>query len=129
MIDHVSVAVTELARADAFYTAVLAPIGLTKLRSEERRIGFGKDYAEFWINLRPDAPGMQGDGAHVAFRTRTSEAVDAFHRVALEHGATDGGAPGQRPRGIGPNIYYAAFVRDPDGNRLEAVTFLSPPAR
>ena len=124
MIDHVSVAVSDLERADAFYSAVLAPLGLARLRVEERRVGFGKTYAEFWLNLRPGASVNADAGAHVALRARDQEAVDAFHRIALEHSAVDDGAPGPRQRGTGANIYYAAFLRDPDGNRIEAVTFV-----
>lgn len=125
MIDHVSIAVSDLARADAFYAAILAPLGLARLRVEERRIGFGKSYAEFWLNLREGAR-YEGDGAHVAFRAAAVEAVDAFHRFALANGGRDDGPPGFRDRGVGPNLYYAAFIRDADGNRIEAVTF--PPA-
>lgn len=123
MIDHVSIAVSDLTRADAFYTAVLAPLGLSRLRIEAHRIGFGKTYAEFWINVREDAR-VHGDGAHVAFRAMSVDAVDAFHRVVLENGGRDDGAPGFRDRGVGPNRYYATFVRDADGNRIEAVTFV-----
>lgn len=126
MIDHVSVAVSDLARADRFYTAVLAPLGLTRLRVEDARIGFGKTYAEFWINARPDGVGAFGTGAHVALRAKDADAVDAFHRAALARGGADDGAPGFRARGAGPSRYYAAFVRDPDGNRVEAVTFVTP---
>ena len=124
MIDHVSIAVSDLERADAFYTAVLAPLGLGRLRAEERRVGFGKAYAEFWINFREDA--RDGDGAHVAFRASSADAVDAFHRLALVQGGSDDGQPGFRDRGVGPNRYYAAFIRDADGNRIEAVTFVQP---
>ncbi len=124
MIDHVSVGVSDLARATAFYTAVLAPLDLVKLVTRDRMVGFGKTHPEIWINLREDLRADAGTGAHVAFRTRMTEAVDAFHRAARAHGAADDGAPGERPYGSGPNRYYAAFVRDPDGNRLEAVTFL-----
>ena len=52
--------------------------------------------------------------------------VDDFHAAAVAAGGTDDGAPGRRPYGAGPNIYFAAFVRDPEGNRIEAVTFLPP---
>ena len=123
MIDHASIAVSDLTRADAFYAAVLAPLGLARLRVEAHRIGFGKTYAEFWINLCEDLR-VRGDGAHVAFRAASVEAVDAFHRAAVAQGGRDDGAPGFRDRGVGPNRYYAAFVRDADGNRIEAVTFV-----
>ncbi|MCB1533162.1 MAG: VOC family protein [Rhodoblastus sp.] len=126
-IDHVSLAVRDLSRSAAFYEAVLAPLGYTKLVVRERMIGFGKTHPEIWINLRENLPPAPGDvGAHVALRARSAETVQGFHAAALAHGGTDDGAPGRRPYGAGPNVYYAAFVRDPDGNRLEAVTFLAP---
>ncbi len=127
MIDHVSVAVGDLARSAAFYEAALAPLGYKKLVVRERIIGFGKDHSELWINLRENllhAP--HGSGAHVAFRARSADAVQQFHAAALARGGADDGAPGRRPYGSGPNVYYAAFVRDPDGNRIEAVAFLPP---
>ena len=126
-IDHVSLAVRDLEKSAAFYQAVLAPLGHAKLVTRERTIGFGKTHAEIWINLREQAPPQPADpGGHVALRARSPEAVQAFHAAALAHGGADDGAPGRRPYGAGPNVYYAAFVRDPDGNRLEAVTFLAP---
>ncbi len=122
MIDHVSVAVRDLAAAMRFYEAVLVTIGITKLETRPTTVGFGKQYPEFWINLR--ASGLRAsDGAHVCFRARTPEIVDAFHATALAAGGTDDGAPGLRPHYGGG--YYAAFVRDLDGNRVEAVTFVS----
>ena len=71
MIDHVSIAVSDLERADAFYTAVFAALGLARRRAEERRVGYGKAYAEFWINFRGGAHD-EGDGRHVAFARRAS---------------------------------------------------------
>lgn len=121
MIDHVSVAVSDLDRAASFYKAALAPLGYSKRDDRAATIGFGKDYSEFWINLRNNC--MPSDGAHVALRARSTDAVDAFHAAALAQGATSDGAPGLRPQhGEG---YYAAFIRDPDGNRIEAVTFVT----
>jgi len=120
MIDHVSVAVRDLETAARFYEAVLATIGMTKLEARAATVGFGKTYPEFWINRR-DAVAAS-DGAHVCFRARTADMVDAFHAVALANGGIDDGKPALRPQhGDG---YYAAFIRDPDGNRVEAVTFV-----
>lgn len=127
MIDHVSIAVRDLARSAAFYEAVLAPLGYAKLVVRETMIGFGKTHSEIWINRRENLPPAAADvGAHVALRARDAQAVQAFHAAALAQGGADDGAPGKRPYGAGPNVYYAAFVRDPDGNRIEAVTFLPP---
>jgi catechol 2,3-dioxygenase-like lactoylglutathione lyase family enzyme len=123
MIDHISIAVRDLDRSARFYQGVLAAIGYEKLVVRPRTIGFGKAYPEFWLNLRATMGAVEVDGgAHVALRVRTIELVDAFHAAGLAAGGTSDGAPGLRPQhGEG---YYAAFVRDPDGNRIEAVTFL-----
>jgi catechol 2,3-dioxygenase-like lactoylglutathione lyase family enzyme len=124
MIDHVSVAVRDLAVSARFYEAVLAMLGFAKLDARPATIGFGKAYPEFWINLRGElTPVAAGSGAHVCFRARTTEVVDAFHSAALAAGGADDGKPGLRPQH--GDRYYAAFVRDPDGNRIEAVTFLA----
>jgi catechol 2,3-dioxygenase-like lactoylglutathione lyase family enzyme len=129
MIDHVSIAVRDLARATAFYEAVLARIGYAKLEVRAATVGFGKRYSELWLNHRPemlalpDATGAQSNGVHVCLRAPTTAAVDAFHAAALAAGGASDGSPGLRPHhGEG---YYAAFIRDPDGNRIEAVTFLA----
>jgi catechol 2,3-dioxygenase-like lactoylglutathione lyase family enzyme len=123
MIDHVSVAVHDLIRSSAFYGSVLAPLGLTRLVVRETAVGFGKEFPEFWINHRPQMPAVPSDpGAHVALRTRTPDQVDAFHAAALAAGGQCDGPPGLRPHDR--VRYYAAFVRDLDGNRVEAVTFL-----
>jgi catechol 2,3-dioxygenase-like lactoylglutathione lyase family enzyme len=123
MIDHVSIPVRDLVRSAVFYEAVLATLGYAKLETRPATIGFGKRYTEFWLNHRPGMPAQpEGSGAHVALRAASREMVDAFHAAALVHGGASDGAPGLRPQhGEG---YYAAFIRDPDGNRIEAVTFL-----
>jgi len=125
MIDHVSVAVRDLAKAARFYGAVLGAIGYRELAARPHTVGFGKTYPEFWINLRAGMAPLPGDcGSHVGLRVRTRELVDAFHAAALAAGGTSDGAPGLRPQyGEG---YYAAFIHDPDGNRIEAVTFPQP---
>jgi len=124
MIDHVSVAVRDLAKAEPFYTALLAPLGLRKLREwPNAAIGFGKKYPEFWINWRVAMARVADDsGVHICLRATDTRAVEDFHAAALKSGGTSDGAPG--PRTEYHSSYYAAFVRDPDGNRIEAVTFL-----
>lgn len=124
MIDHVSLGVRDLVRAAAFYEAVLAEIGFEKLVSRAQTVGFGKRYPEFWLNGRPGMGTVPpGSGTHVCLRAREPTQVDGFHRVALAVGAVSDGAPGARPDyGEG---YYAAFIRDSDGNRIEVVTFLA----
>jgi catechol 2,3-dioxygenase-like lactoylglutathione lyase family enzyme len=120
MIDHVSITVSDLARATVFYEKLLAALGHTKLREGETTSGFGKSYPEFWINLRDGehAP----SGTHVALRAPDIAAVHAFHTTALANGGVCDGPPGYRE--IYNPRYYAAFIRDADGNRIEAVTFV-----
>lgn len=122
MIDHISVAVSDLERSARFYEATLAALGLSRLVTRPETIGFGKAYPEFWINLRADmAPVEPGSGAHICLRAKSAGEVDAFHAAALAAGGRSDGAPGLRPHDR--VRYYAAFVVDPDGNRIEAVTF------
>jgi catechol 2,3-dioxygenase-like lactoylglutathione lyase family enzyme len=124
MIDHISVGVADLNRAARFYEATLAPLGLSRLVTRPATIGFGKTYPEFWINLRAAmAPVAHESGTHICLRARTTGDVDAFHAAALATGGRSDGAPGLRQH---ERVrYYAAFVIDPDGNRIEAVTFPS----
>ena len=122
MIDHISVAVKNLERAARFYEATLAPLGLSRLVTREATIGFGKAYPEFWINLRATMSDVdEGSGVHIALRAKSTGDVDAFHATALAAGGRCDGPPGIRPHDRVK--YYAAFVVDPDGNRIEAVTF------
>ena len=123
MIDHVSIEVRDLARAATFYEIVLGTLGMTKLRTWPAAAGFGKAYPEFWLNHRPGmAPVSADSGVHVCVRARGKETVDAFYAAAMRAGATTAGAPGMRPEYN--DKYYAAFIRDFDGNRVEVVTFL-----
>jgi len=124
MIDHISLAVRDLRAAEQFYAALLAPLGLTKLREwPDAAIGFGKKYPEFWINRRAAMDRLAEDsGVHICLRAPDAAVVDAFHAAALKAGGASDGAPGLRPHYY--SGYYAAFIRDPDGNRIEAVTFL-----
>jgi catechol 2,3-dioxygenase-like lactoylglutathione lyase family enzyme len=122
MIDHVSISVRDLDRSGVFYAALLAPLGLTELVRRERSIGFGARYPELWLNLRPGmAPIAADTGSHLCLRARTPEAVAAFHAAALGNGGSDDGAPG--PRKAAMTTYFGAFVRDPDGSRIEAACF------
>ena len=124
MIDHISVGVADLDRAAHFYEATLAALGLSRLVTRPKTVGFGKSYPEFWINLRPGMAKVAPEsGVHICLRARTAAEVDAFHAAALAAGGASDGAPGIRPHDRVK--YYAAFVVDPDGNRIEAVTFPS----
>lgn len=124
MIDHVGFPVSDYARAKAFYTRALAPLGYTLIMevsaehnaSGSPAAGFGADgKPDFWIG----GEGGLARPMHVAIAVRDRAAVDAFHRAALAAGGKDNGAPGLRPQ-YHPN-YYGAFVLDPDGHNIEAV--------
>ena len=124
MIDHISIAVSDLKRATRFYEAVLGTLGMTKLRTWPAAAGFGKAYPEFWLNHRPGmAPIADDSGVHICVRASGKDTVDAFYAAAMRAGATTDGAPGMRPEYN--DKYYAAFIRDFDGNRVEVVTFLT----
>jgi catechol 2,3-dioxygenase-like lactoylglutathione lyase family enzyme len=124
MIDHLSITTTDLDRAQAFYDAVLGALGYPRVNRRANAIGYGVR------DRGPDAPPyisvylctgrLEPDNRHWAFRARSRAEVRAFYEAALTHGGTDDGPPGLRPH-YHPD-YYGAFVRDPDGNRIEAVT-------
>jgi len=119
MFDHVSIGVHDVARAKRFYDAVLAPLGVTRKSESANSLGYGRDTIGLWIGAakRP-VPADPESGLHFCFTAPTREAVDAFYAAALKAGASDNGQPGLR-KDYGEN-YYAAFVIDPDGYRLEA---------
>ena len=122
MIDHVSVAVSDLAASAALYERILAPLGLVSLVTREGTVGFGKRYPEFWLNHRADlAPAPANPGTHICLRAPDEAAVRAFFAVALAGGCVSDGDPG--PRQGAMTVYYGAFILDRDGNKIEAVTF------
>jgi catechol 2,3-dioxygenase-like lactoylglutathione lyase family enzyme len=119
MIDHVSLGVTQLDTAARFYDAALATIGMARKLEFPHAIAYGRERPLFWI-VASGADGFRaGPGLHVALAAPTPGSVDAFHAAALAHGGRDAGAPGPRPE-YRPD-YYAAFVLDPDGSKIEAV--------
>ena len=125
MIDHVSVPVRDLAVSAAFYERVLAPLGYVRLVERPATVGFGKKYPEFWLNLRASMPPIPADtGMHVCLRAPSEDAVRALHALALQHGGSSDGGP--RPRQGEMTAYYGAFIKDPDGNKIEAITFGKP---
>ena len=118
MIDHVGFEVADLARSAAFYDALFFPLGIRREVSGERAIGYGDNQPVFWIVQRGVLPAPSY--GHVALRASGRAAVDAAHEAGLAHGGRDDGPPGPRAR-YGPR-YYAAYLRDPDGLRVEIVT-------
>ncbi len=133
MFSHVTLGSNDMARARAFYDAVLAPLGLKRLADYgDEGIAYGRPGADderipFWI-LKPfnRERASVGNGTHVAFLAPDRAAVDAFHRTALGAGGNDEGRPGLRP--AYHENYYGAYVRDPDGNKLQAVCHDPVPA-
>ncbi|WP_050030636.1 VOC family protein [Verrucomicrobium sp. BvORR034] len=121
MLHHLSFAVEDLARSAKFYDAALAPLGYGRVWSDDTAVGYGtiEGQDKFAIRLRPDRQPPPRDGFHVAFSAPSQEAAAAFYKAALAHGGQDNGAPSLCPE-YGPG-YYAAFVIDPDGYRIEAV--------
>jgi catechol 2,3-dioxygenase-like lactoylglutathione lyase family enzyme len=123
VIDHVSLPVSDLEQSTKFYEPVLSKIGFAKLIDTPKTVGFGRKYPELWLNHRPAISGQSiNDGFHVCLRARSVDDVKAFHEAAIAAGAENDGAPGPRPH-YSAN-YYAAFIRDLDGNRLEVVNFV-----
>lgn len=115
MIDHLSISVPDMGKARVFYDAALAPLGAKRVMDFDHACGYGiGTKPTFWIGA--GAPALAG---HIAFSAANRVTVDAFYGAAIGAGAADNGPPGLRPQ-YHPN-YYAAFVIDPDGNRLEAV--------
>ena len=122
MLHHVSLGTNDAARAAAFYDPVLAVLGMRKICERDGSVDYGTAQTVFSLEKPTDGnPASVGNGVHIAFAAGTRAQVDAFHRVALANGGSDAGAPGLRPE-YDAN-YYGAFVRDPDGNKIEAVTF------
>ena len=119
MLDHVSIGVRDTNVSKLFYDAALKPLGYSCLSQSPGSLGYGAQAASLWVNQaeRPVQPDKKS-GLHFSFVAPTRASVDAFHAGALRGGGSDNGAPGLRAD-YGEN-YYAAFVIDPDGYRLEA---------
>ena len=117
MLDHVSLGVSDFARAKNFYDQALAPLGLKALMGDDATFGgYGDERPFFWIG---QAQGEASARVHVAFTAQTRAAVDAFYAAAIAAGGTDNGPPGIRAH-YHPT-YYGAFVLDADGHNVEAV--------
>jgi catechol 2,3-dioxygenase-like lactoylglutathione lyase family enzyme len=126
MLHHVSVGVMNVERAARFYDSVLGALGYRRVMEFlPYGIGYGAETPAFWVQLpHNQTPATVGNGVHIGFVAMTKDMVGAFHRAALDAGGVDEGAPGPRPD-YGPD-YYGAFVRDLDGNKLEAVLAQRP---
>lgn len=121
MLGHISFGVRDLAASGRFYDAALRALGYDRVFTSDQAIGYGaadSDNDRLLLVHHCAAATPPGPGFHLAFAAPSREAVDRFHAAAIAHGGTDQGGPGLRPR-YGPD-YYAAFVLDPDGYKLEA---------
>lgn len=124
MIHHVSLGSNDIARARAFYGPVLATLDIRLMGEEENELHYGA--GTFLISIvKPydGNPASAGNGSHIAFAAADRTMVDRFYEAAMAHGGSEDGKPGLRPE-YDAN-YYGAFVRDPDGNKIEAVTLMS----
>jgi len=120
MLAHVSIGVKNLANSRKFYSAALKPLGGKVVLEFDGAVGIGTDQPSWWLlaTEKPVSADLK-NGLHVCFAAPSRAAVDQFHAAALKAGGRDNGKPGVRTD-YAPN-YYAAFVFDPDGYRLEAV--------
>jgi catechol 2,3-dioxygenase-like lactoylglutathione lyase family enzyme len=121
MLAHISLGVSDLVRSVAFYDAALGALGYARVHTDAHAAGYGRAAGvsdQLLLIQQPHAVVPPGPGFHLAFAAPTREAVAAFHAAALAAGGRDDGLPGPRPH-YGES-YYAAFVRDPDGYKLEA---------
>jgi catechol 2,3-dioxygenase-like lactoylglutathione lyase family enzyme len=125
MLHHLSFGTTNLARSAAFYDAVLAALGYARVWADDTAVGYGYPGGGDKLAIKLRSGGVvPGSGFHVAFAAADREGVARFYEAALEYGGKDNGPPGLRPQ-YGEN-YYAAFVFDPDGYAIEAVTGAGP---
>ena len=119
MFDHISIGVADIARARAFYDEALKPLGFALLSDGETSLGYGKSSVGLWIlQVEHPVPRDPHSGLHFCFSAPDVRSVAEFHKAALAAGGQDNGVPGHRPE-YGSD-YYAAYVIDPDGYRLEA---------
>jgi catechol 2,3-dioxygenase-like lactoylglutathione lyase family enzyme len=119
MLDHVSIGVSDIPRAGKFYDAVLKPLGYTRLSDGAEALGYGGKSAALWVLAAKKPVKADPDsGLHLCFQAPDRKSVDAFHAAGLKQGGKDNGKPGIRAD-YSAN-YYAAFVVDPDGYRIEA---------
>ena len=125
MFSHVTLGSNDVAKAKPFYDAALAPLGLKVVDTFKGAVAYAQSDEpgpRLWIVTPFDnRPASFGNGTHVALQAPTRAAVDAFHAAALANGGSDEGAPGLRPQYR--ENYYGAYVRDPDGNKLQAVCY------
>jgi len=123
MLDHVSIPVEDLERSARFYDSVLGTLGFQRRKERPGAIGYGprdRNAPVFWLLSKSnEGSACAGIGLHVSFQALDRSTVDQFHRVGLQCGGANAGAPGVRPEYTAP--FYGAFLIDPDGFKIEAV--------
>jgi catechol 2,3-dioxygenase-like lactoylglutathione lyase family enzyme len=125
MLNHISIGVASLPNAKTFYDATLSALGYQCLSEEANSIGYGDKTVEFWVlEAEKPVPDERTSGLHICFTAPTREGVNRFHAAGLRYGGRNNGEPGPRPD-YGQN-YYAAFLKDPDGYRIEAYCSAGP---
>jgi len=118
---HVAIGTNDLEKSRTFYDATLAPIGIKRLGNMDTASFYGVDGPELMVTKPNDGkPATAANGVSISFLAPNRTAVDAFHTAALANGGSCAGAPGPRP--VAPNA-YAAYVRDPEGNKISTISF------
>lgn len=119
IVSHISIGTNNFNEAVIFYDKVLSALGCQQLMKHPGAVAYGRQFPEFWVQIPIDGkPATVGNGSHIGFIANSKEEVHAFHEAAIESGGTDDGAPGPRPD-YG-EAYYGCFIRDLDGNKIEA---------
>ena len=120
IINHLSIGTSDVNRAIEFYDAVLLTLGVTRTHYIENVAAAYGEHFEFWVGSPYEGKATKGNGTHIAFNAATPSEVDAFYRVAIQCGGQCAGSAGYRKE-YGDN-YYAAYIFDLDGNKIEAVS-------
>jgi catechol 2,3-dioxygenase-like lactoylglutathione lyase family enzyme len=122
MIHHVSVGTNDVESARKFYDPVMKALGFRRMKQSDRDLDYGVGAIIFSVTKPLNGqPATPGNGSHIAFTVDDRAMVEEFYRLALENGGSEDGAPGPRPEY--DDNYFGAFVFDPDGNKIEAVTY------
>ena len=127
MLDHVSITISDIAAAERFYDAIMRALGVVKVGRRDDWLGYGDrarpDHADrIYLTIRKGPKPEEAFGRHWCFKAASRSEVDAFWGAGIAAGGTSEGPPGLRHYHA---AYYAAFLRDPDGNRVEAVCHLA----